>query len=45
MTSSAALLALKHAADSNEPAVSYAASYAIASVLVTLAGQVVVYLV
>jgi putative transport protein len=45
MTSSAALVALKHAADSNEPAVSYAASFAIASVLVTIAGRVVVFLV
>jgi len=45
MTSSAALVALKHAADSSDPAVSYAASYAVASVLVTMAGWVVVYLV
>ncbi|MHC5009826.1 MAG: aspartate-alanine antiporter-like transporter [Planctomycetota bacterium] len=44
MTSSAALVAVRRAADSNEAAVSYAASYAVASVLVTIAGQVVVYL-
>ena len=30
---------LRRAADSNEPAVSYAASYAVASVLAALAGQ------
>ncbi len=41
MTSSAALSAIKRAADSNEPAVSYAAAFAVASVLVTAAGQVV----
>ena len=45
MTSSAALLALKRAADSNAPAPSYTASYAVASVLVTVAGQVVILLV
>jgi putative transport protein len=45
MTSSAALVAIKRAADSNEPALSYAASYAVASVLATVAGQVVVLLV
>lgn len=44
MTSSAALVAVRRAADSNEPALSYAASYAFASVLVTVAGQVVVFL-
>jgi putative transport protein len=44
MTSSAALVAVKRAADSNEPAVSYAASYAVASVLATVAGQIVVVL-
>jgi putative transport protein len=43
MTSSAALVAIKRAADSNEPALSYAASYAVASVLATIAGQVIVY--
>ncbi len=42
MTSSAALVAVKRAADSNEPALSYAASYALASVLATIAGQVVI---
>jgi putative transport protein len=45
MTSSAALIALRRAADSNEPALAYAASYAFASVLVTLAGQAVVALI
>lgn len=45
MTSSAALVALKHGADSSDPAVSYAASYAVASVLATLAGPLVVYLI
>ena len=44
MTSSAALVALRRAADSNEPALSYAASYTVASVLVTVAGSVVVLL-
>ncbi|MDJ0521761.1 MAG: TrkA C-terminal domain-containing protein [Planctomycetota bacterium] len=44
MTSSAALVAVKRAADSNEPALSYAAAYALASVLATIAGQVVVLL-
>jgi len=44
MTSSAALVTLRRAADSNEPALSYAASYAVASVLVTIAGPVVVWL-
>jgi len=42
MTSSAALHAVKRASDSNEPAVSYAAAFAVASVLVTVAGQVVI---
>lgn len=42
MTSSAALAAVKRAADSNEPAISYAAAFAVASVLVTVAGQVVI---
>ena len=44
MTSSAALIALRRAADSNEPALSYAAAFAVASVLLTLAGPLVVYL-
>jgi putative transport protein len=42
MTSSSALNAVKRAADSNEPAVSFAAAFAVASVLVTIAGQVAV---
>jgi putative transport protein len=42
MTSSAALSAIRRAADSNAPALSYAAAYAVASVLATIAGQVVV---
>jgi len=44
MTSAAALLALRRAADSNEPAVAYATSYAVASVLATIAGPLVLYL-
>ena len=44
MTSSSALAAIRATADSSEPTVSYAASYAVASVLATLAGQVVVLL-
>ena len=42
MTSSSALVAVKRAADSREPALSYAASYAVASVLAAIAGQVIV---
>jgi putative transport protein len=42
MTSSSALNAVKRAADSEEPAVSFAAAFAVASILVTIAGQVVV---
>lgn len=42
MTSSAALNAVKRAADSHEPAVSYATAFTVASILVTAAGQVVV---
>ncbi len=42
MTSSASLVALRRAAESNEPALSYAAAYAVASVLVTIAGQLVI---
>ena len=42
MTSSAALVAIRRAADSNEPALSYTAAYAVSSVLVTLAGRLVV---
>ncbi len=44
MTSSSALLAVKRAADSSEPAIAYAAAYACASVLVTMAGHVVIFL-
>lgn len=44
MTSSSALAALQREAESTEPAVSYAAAYAVASVLTTIAGQVLVYL-
>ena len=44
MTSSSALAAVKRAADSNEPALSYAASFTVASVLATIAGQVIVQL-
>lgn len=44
MTSSASLVAVKRAADSNEPALSYAAAYAFASVLATVAGQVIILL-
>ncbi len=43
MNSSAALAAVRSAAnDSNEPAISYAASFAISSVIVTLAGRLIV---
>ncbi len=42
MTSSAALVAIRNATDSNEPAASYAAAYAAGSVLATLAGRIVV---
>ncbi len=45
MTSSAALVVIRRAAGSNEPAVGYAAAYAVGSVLATLAGQLVVALV
>ncbi len=44
MTSSSALVVIRREADSSEPAVSYAASYAVASVLATLAGPIVVML-
>lgn len=44
MTSSAALAAVKRASYSNQAALSYAASYAVASVLATIAGQLIVYL-
>jgi len=41
MTSSAAIIALRRAADSNEPALSYATAYAIGSVVLTVAGPLV----
>ncbi len=41
MTSSTALAAVNRAADSNEATTGYAASYAVATVLVTAAGQIV----
>lgn len=44
MTSSAALNALRRATDSNASAVSYAAAYAVASVLVTVMGRVAMLL-
>jgi putative transport protein len=44
MTSSAALTVVRDAAGSREPAVSYSAAFAVSSVLVTIAGQVVVLL-
>jgi putative transport protein len=44
MTSSAALSAVRSAADSNEPAVSYSAAFAVASVVMTMAGRLVVRL-
>jgi putative transport protein len=44
MTSAGAAVALRRAADSNATAISYAAAYAVASVLLTLAGPLVVYL-
>ena len=44
LTSSAALHAVKEAADSNEPAISYAAAYALASVLATVAGPLAILL-
>ncbi|MDH3591931.1 MAG: hypothetical protein OER88_08640, partial [Planctomycetota bacterium] len=44
LTSSAALTTLRRAADGNGPALAYAASYAVASVLITVAGPVLVLL-
>ena len=44
MTSSAALHTLRRTADTNEVTISYAASYAVASVIATIAGQWVVAL-
>ena len=44
MTSAAALVVIRRAADSNEPATSYAQSFAVASVLAALAGQFVILL-
>ncbi len=45
MTSSSAMIALRRVAENDEPAISYAATYVVASVLVALAGQLVVHLV
>jgi putative transport protein len=45
LTSSAALRAVRRLSDSNEAAVPYAAAYAVASVLATLAGPVMVYMI
>lgn len=42
MTSSAALAAVKKAADSEEPSISYATAFAFASVFVTIAGPIVI---
>lgn len=42
MTSSAALHTLRRTADANEVTISYAAAYAVASVIATIAGQVIV---
>ncbi len=42
LTSSAALQAVRRASESNEAAISYAAAYAVASVLATLAGPLLV---
>lgn len=44
MTSSSALTVIRRATESSEPAIAYAAAYAVASVLAALAGQVVVLL-
>jgi putative transport protein len=44
LTSSAALQAVREAADSNEPAIPYAAAYALASVLATIAGPLAILL-
>ncbi len=44
MTSSAALTAVRRAADSNEASISYAAAYAVGSVLATIAGQIIIHL-
>ena len=43
MTSSSALTTLQRLTDGNEPALAYAAAYAPASVVATVAGQVIVY--
>ncbi|MCF6228018.1 MAG: hypothetical protein L3J82_05015 [Planctomycetes bacterium] len=42
MTSSAALAAVKKAADSEEPSISYATAFAFASIFVTIAGPIVI---
>ena len=44
MTSSAALHTLRRTADANEVTISYAAAYAVASVIATIAGQLIVML-
>ena len=44
MTSSSGLAALRRATDAHAAAVSYAASYAVASVLITIAGRLVIVL-
>lgn len=44
MTSSSGLTALRRASDTHAASVSYAASYAVASVLVTIAGRVIIVL-
>lgn len=43
LTSTAALHAVRNAADSGEPAISFAAAYAMASILAAVAGQVVLF--
>ena len=42
MTSSAALHLLRRAADSDEVTISYAAAYAVASIMATLIGQILI---
>ena len=44
MTSSAALAAVRRVAEERDPAVSYAAAFAVASVLVTIAGRLLILL-
>lgn len=45
MTSTSALSALRQAADSSEPAVSFTSAYALGSVLATLAGRILISLI